>query len=343
MKIKKFQGRSFKEVLETVKKEMGPDAVILSSYSKKDPLSEGSYIEITAAIDAEDEIPAAEVLNKRLNSEPDYELLKEIEKLKAEVSILRESVTKLFPSLDDISKRGLYNFLIKNNVEPYLALMLIEKANDMNELRTALEHEMNICRNNFDEERGFIFYGLPGVGKTTTVFKMGRLLKSNNEKIMVISLDQRISSVAYIKEVAIKLKCEAKVVNEPKELYKIMHKEIDRKKLLIDTPGDINMNLADDLKNLLKDMPIKKCLLMDASMSMQSSFKALKTMDTASVDCISFSKIDLAQTYGNLYNLTVLSGKPVSFITSGSYNEDTARIFPPNTITTLVVGGGYEN
>jgi len=36
-----------------------------------------------------------------------------------------------------------------------------------------------------------------------------------------------------------------------------MHKEIDRKKLLIDTPGDINMNLADDLKNLLKDMPIK--------------------------------------------------------------------------------------
>jgi len=104
--------------------------------------------------------------------------------------------------------------------------MLIEKANDMNELRTALEHEMNICRNNFDEERGFIFYGLPGVGKTTTVFKMGRLLKSNNEKIMVISLDQRISSVAYIKEVAIKLKCEAKVVNEPKELYKIMHKEI---------------------------------------------------------------------------------------------------------------------
>jgi len=35
MKIKKFQGRSFKEVLETVKKEMGPDAVILSSYSKK--------------------------------------------------------------------------------------------------------------------------------------------------------------------------------------------------------------------------------------------------------------------------------------------------------------------
>lgn len=53
---------------------------------------------------------------------------------------------------------------------------------------------------------------------------------------MVISLDQRISSVAYIKEVALKLKCEAKFINEPKELYKIMHKEIDKKIYLLILP-----------------------------------------------------------------------------------------------------------
>lgn len=166
----------------------------------------------------------------------DYGVFKEIEKLKAEVSLLRESVTKLFPSLDDISKRGLYNFLIKNNVEPYLALMLLEKANDMNELRMAIENELKTSKNNFNEEKGYIFYGLPGVGKTTTIFKIGQSLKDNNKKIMVISLDQRISSVAYIKEVALKLKCEAKFINEPKELYKIMHKEIDKKIYLLILP-----------------------------------------------------------------------------------------------------------
>lgn len=336
MKIKKFQGATFKEVLEIVKKEMGPDAVILSTSSRKDSLSNRSYIEVTAAIDEE----STEELKP--STQVEYGVFKEIEKLKAEVSLLRESITKLFPSLEDSSKRGLYNFLIKNNIEPYLALMLIEKANDMNELRTVIERELKTC-NSFQEEKGFIFYGLPGVGKTTTIFKIGQILRADNQKVMVLSLDQRISAVAYIKEIALRLKCEAKFINEPKELYKIMHKEIDKKRLLIDTPGDVNISVAEELKNLLKDMPIKKCLIMDASMSMQSSLKTLKTMDTSAIDCISFSKIDLAQTYGNLYNLAVLSGKPVSFITSGAYGDFQARVFPPDTLTNLIVGGCCEN
>ncbi|MCX7724512.1 MAG: hypothetical protein N2042_04590 [Thermodesulfovibrio sp.] len=342
MKIKKFQGKSFKEVLETVKKEMGPNAVILSTSSKKEPLSNSSFVEITAAIDDEEEMPTLDTLNQRSHFE-DYGLFKEVEKLKAEVSFLRESITKLFPSLDDNSKRSLYNFLIKNCVEPYLALMLIEKAKDMNELRTAIEREIKTSKQNFDEERGYIFYGLPGVGKTTTVFKIGQILRNSNRKLMVLSLDQRISSVAYIKEVALKLKCEAKFVEEPRQLYKILHKEIDRKNILIDTPGDANISIAGELKDLLKDMPIKKCLIMDASVSMQSGLKLLKTMDTTAFDCIGFTKIDLAQTYGNLYNLAVLSGKPVSFITSGSYGDSNFKVLPPNIITNLIIGGVCEN
>ncbi|MGC8938489.1 MAG: hypothetical protein ACP5KH_05855 [Thermodesulfovibrio sp.] len=342
MKIKKFQGKSFKEVLEIVKNEMGPDAVILSTSSKKEPFSNNSYVEVTAAID-DSEAFYQDSLNSRLTTGVDHEVFKEIERLKIEVSLLRESITKLFPCLNDISKRGLYNFLIKNNVEPYLALMLIERANDMNELRTAIEKDLKICQNNFDEEKGFVFYGLPGVGKTTTIYKIGQILRTNNQKIMLLSLDSRISSVAYIKELALKLKCEAKFVKDSKELYKVMHKEIDRKKILIDTAGDANISIARQLKNLLKDMPVKKCLVMDASMSLGSSIRVLTTMDTASVDCISFSKIDLAQTYGNLYNLSVLSGKPVSFITSGAYEHPEARVFPPETITNLVIGGASEN
>lgn len=341
MKIKKFQGKSFKEVLEIVKKELGPDAVILSSSSKKEPLSNRSYIEVTAAID--DGLDSAQDLGSRVYPEINSAFFKEIERLKTEVSLLRESVTKLFPCLDDLSKRGLYNFLIKNNVEPYLALMLIEKADNMNELREAIEKDLKICKNNFDEERGFIFYGLPGVGKTTTIFKMGQILRSTNDKIMILSVDSRISSVAYIKEIALKLKCEAKFVSEMRELYKIIHKEIDRKKILVDTPGDTNISVAAELKSILKDVPIKKCLIMDASMSMSSNTKALKKIDTGAVDCIGFSKIDLAQNYGSLYNLSVLSGKPVSFITSGAFGESQARVFPPNTIPNLILGGVCEN
>ncbi|GAB6183158.1 flagellar biosynthesis protein FlhF [Thermodesulfovibrio hydrogeniphilus] len=339
MRIRKFHGKSFKEILETVKQELGPDAVILSNNSKKDPLSGETFIEVTAAVDEED-TPS---INKLNIANGDSALHKEVERLKFEIAMLRESVTKLFPTLNDNSKVSFYNLLIKNNIEPHLALMLLEKAKDMDELRDVIQREIKTPPKPFNEERGFIFYGLPGVGKTTTVFKLGRLLRANNEKIMIVSLDERISSVASVKEMASILKCKATIVREPKELYKIIHKEIEKHKILIDTPGDGNINYATELKHLLKDTPLRKCLVIDATMSKQANFRILKTMDNTAVDCIGFSKIDLTSNYGNLYNVAVLSGKPVSFLSLGAYLDENAKVIPPSSIKNLVVGGVCEN
>ena len=48
MKIKKFEARNFREALELVKKEMGDDAVILSSEEQK---GIRPRVEVTAAVD----------------------------------------------------------------------------------------------------------------------------------------------------------------------------------------------------------------------------------------------------------------------------------------------------
>jgi len=338
MKIKKFQGKSFKEVLETVKKELGPDAVIISSITKKDPLSNNSLVEITAAFDDSQEIGFSIPPIQNI----DQTVQKEIEKIKIELTLLRESITHLFPSLNDNSKASLYNFMIKLGIEPHLALMLLERASDINELRKVIEKNIKEAEYDFEKEKGFIFFGLPGVGKTTTLFKLGQSIRAKSKKILILSLDQRISSVAYIKQIALSLKCESKIVKDLKELYKIIHREIDRTKILIDTPGDGNISSLSELKDLLKDVPIKKCLLMDASMSAGSSLKALRNTDSSKIDCIAFSKLDLAHNYGNLYNIAVYSGKPVSFITSGDY-YDNPKIYPPHALTNFVIGGVCEN
>ncbi len=339
MRIRKFQGKSFKEILETVKQELGPDAVILSNNSKKDPLSGEVFIEITAAVDEED-TPSAIKLNV---ANADSALYRELERLKFEIAMLRECVTKLFPTLNDNSKVSFYNLLIKNNIEPHFALMLLEKAKDLDELRDVIQREIKTSQKSFDEERGFIFYGLPGVGKTTTVFKFGKLLRSNNEKITLISLDERISAIASMKEMASILKCKATIVRNPRELYKIIHKEVEKNKILIDTPGDNNINYVTELKHLLKDTPLKKCLIVDATMSKQTNLRILRTIDNTAYDCIGFSKIDLTSNYGNLYNFSVLSGKPVSFLSSGAYLDENAKLIPPSSIKNLVIGGVCEN
>jgi len=340
MKIKKFQGKSFKEVLETVKKEMGVDAVILSSTVRKDQISGSSYIEITAALD--EAYDGAFFLNSDEKKVLDSGLFSEIEKLKEEMCFLRESINTFFPCLQDNSKKGLYSFLIKNGVDAHLALLLLERANNMDELRELLETELKISRTSFFDERGFVFYGLPGAGKTTTIFKMGKLFRERKEKFIIVSLDRRICSVARIKEIALKLKCDAKVLKDLKELYRIVHNNSNKVKLLVDTPGDSNMRFVSELKDLLKDSSVKRCYLVDASMSTQSSIKAFKTVDLTAVDCIGFTKLDLAYPYGTVYNLSVFSGKPVSFLTSGSC-ENGAKIYSPEVMTNLILGGVCEN
>lgn len=338
MKIKKFQGKTFKEVLEKVKEELGPDAVILSTMTKKDSLREGSIVEITAAVDKEEEVSFRGTVEQREKGQ----LQRDIEKIRTELMLLRECVAKLFPTINDSSKGGLYSLMIKSGIEPNLALLLLERVSTIDELRGLIEREIKVTDREFDSERGFILFGLPGVGKTTTINKIAQVLREKGHRLLILSLDQRISAVAALKETGIKLKCDTKVIRDTRELYRLVHKEIERTKILIDTPGDRELSYAFELRELMKDVPIKKCLLLDASMDMASSSQVLRSTDLSRVDCIAFSKVDLSCSYGNMYNLSVYSGKPLSFLTSGSIS-DRPKILPPRNLSTLILGGMREN
>lgn len=339
MRIKKFQGKSFKEVMDIVKNELGPDAVILSSTTKKDPLSNSSIVEITAALDDSKETTMQSV------EVDDFErsLRKEIEKLKIELALIRESVYRLFPTIDDNSKGGLYSFMIKSGIEPHLALLLLEKVSDVNGLREVLNRDIKKIDGDIQSKKGFVFFGLPGVGKTTSLYKLGKTIRQNNHRLLLLSLDQRISAVAQIKEIALKLKCDAKILRDYSELYRIIHREIDRTKILVDTPGDEKISYDSELREVLKDFPIKKCLVMDASITASSCLKTLRNFDSQLIDCIAFSKIDLAYNFGNLYNISVYSGKPISFLTSGAYDDEKAVIYQPHMLSNMIIGGMCEN
>ncbi len=339
MKIRKFQGKTFKEVLEMVKNELGPEAVILSSNTKRDPITNFSSIEVTAALDESKET-AFNQISLEDNHKP---LHLEIEKIKMEMALLRDSIAKILPVMNDNSKSSLYRLMIQSGIEHNLAVLLLERVSHIDELREILSREIKVTEGEIQNHKGFIFFGLPGVGKTTSLYKLGKLIKSRNEKLMLLSFDQRISSVAQIKEMSIKLRCEAKIVKDPKDLYKIVHKEIGRNKILIDTPGDGKITYASLLRDLIKDIPLRKCLVLDTSMATSASVNTLMNLDPKAYDCIAFSKIDIAHNYGNIYNLHFYSGKPITFLTLGGYNDEKAIIYPPYNAANLIIGGFCEN
>ncbi len=341
MKIKKFVGKSFKDALDIVKKELGPDAIILSSKSiKTGPFGilNKDAVEVTAAIDEEDAAPPAGAASSGME-----DLLKEIRGLRDEVCFLKETLRPIVPTLRvGKDKKGLFNLLVRQGVDTQFAIILLERSQEsLDSLRGVIRKDLKIQGLVPAEERGFLFLGPPGVGKTTTVSKVAHMLSAKKKSVNLISLDAgRIGSVAYMKELSKQLRCPLRVVKKISDLPKIVYKEIQKGPLLIDTPGYDYTGILDDIKDIFASgFPVKKCFLIDSSMSVQSVIKAWQSCNVDMIDSIGFTKLDMATQYGSIYNISLMTSRPLSFVTTGPGVPDDIRIPTSEFLAGLITGG----
>jgi len=351
MRIKKFVGRSFKEALETVKKELGADAVILSSKTIKSGqpgFLNREAVEVTAALDENaDEGPFRQEISAEGSFSLSEDILKELRSLREEITFLKDTLKPVVPTLRiSRDKKGLYNMLIKQGVDSQFAMMLVERSGEtVGSLLAAIRQEIRIRKLIPSEEKGYMFFGPPGVGKTTTMSKVAHVLSAHKRPVCLISLDaQRISSVAYMKELARQIKCDLKLVRHVGELPKIIYRESDRGPVLIDTPGkDCEAVLKQTKQVFSSGFPLSKCFLMDASTEMPSSLKSWQKALPYDIDIIGFTRLDLAAQYGNLCNMSMLTGRPLAFLTNGPDVPDDIKIPTPDYVAGLIAGGVCEN
>jgi len=176
-----------------------------------------------------------------------------------------------------------------------------------------------------------MFLGPTGVGKTTTLAKIAaRLSLVENKKIGLITADTyRIAAVEQLKTYSEILGIPLEVIYEASELQEAIEKFKDKDYILIDTAGRSHKSKElksdyDDLVRYLKDVKIYLV------MSMTTSFKDLKSI----IDSygflkeyrLLFTKLDEATSYGNILNLKVLTGKPLSYFTIGQSVPDDIEV-----------------
>ena len=345
MRIKKFVGKSFKEALEIVKKELGSDAIILSSRSiKTGPFGilNKEAVEVTAAIDENDNA-ASEVPPSRAMTPELEDLLKEIRGLREEVCFLKETLRPIVPTLRvGKDKKGLFNLLLRQGVDTQFAIILLERSQEsIDSLKGVIKKDLKIQGLLPAEEKGAIFIGPPGVGKTTTISKVAHMFASKRKYVNLISLDaDRIGSIASMKELSKQLRCPLRVVRKISDLPKIVYREIQKGPLLIDTPGYECNGILEDIKDIFTTgFPLKKYFLIDASMSIQAALKAWQSCNTDMIDSIGFTKLDMATQYGSLYNISLMTSRPLSFITTGPGVPDDRRIPTSDFLAGLIIGG----
>lgn len=348
MQIKRYEAANMREAMSKIKKDLGPDAVILSTktISKDIPL-----IEVTAARDRD--ITPAEThrirhpedaqrpensiggLRQEIRDLKSYiEGLAKNYRVKSDLFDLKEAVEILCDTVsvkNTLHLHELYVRLIANGVSRIRALKLIETikndfpphAADTCEKAAGLAEKLIagvFIKDERKEKRIKAFIGPTGVGKTTTLAKLAAHYCL--EKKMKVGL---ITTDTYRIAASEQLKIYAKIMGVPIEIASGRDKFMralsnfgEKDLILVDTPG---RNHHDDqclstLKSILPD-DMETFLLLSPVADREYLLEAADRFRIFHYDRIILTKLDECSRFGAMVDILDAIAKPVSYVTTG--------------------------
>jgi len=349
MKIKTIYGKDFREALALVKKELGEDAVILSSKDKK---GNAPYVEITAAIDYETgirgQLPGVRNQGSGMIADPrsltpDNCLTDSLTEIKQEIRSLREMIETMkngYGITMQGEKREMLNFLRERSIKEELAAKLVQRAKVIDDIKTIISDDINIS---LPRGKGIVMLiGPTGVGKTTTVAKLAANAIRQKKMVALLSLDtKKIGAVEQIQAYSKRLGIPLDIVSDREGIRKGIKKFYDRDLLLIDTAGR-NPKEGEYIREL-KDIcdtgfPIETHLLLSTSSDDNFLMETCRYYSAIPIDYLAFTKIDEAVTLGSIYNLSHFYQKPVAYITTGQRIPDDIEFVSRKRLAELVLG-----
>ncbi|MBI4688380.1 MAG: flagellar biosynthesis protein FlhF [Nitrospirae bacterium] len=336
MKIKKFDANTFSEALGLVKKEMGEDAIILSSEERK---GGKRGVTVTAAVDYDAQNTEHRTLNTEhrtqntditgfksvLSSEMPVARPSDISYVMEELSRLRESIESMRSSGYELAlpheKKGIRQFLIERAIGEEFALSLCKKADNLNEIPSLITTDIKTRQQLINNKKAIMLIGPTGVGKTTTIAKLAACAIKDGKSAAIVSLDTyRIGAIEqmriYARIMGIPMDIAASVNELRQSLAKYSGKDI----IFIDTTGrnPSEESYINEIKHICDTgFSIEVHLLMSVNSDYDFMAESHKHYSKIPIDCIAFTKADEAVKFGSIYNLSVLYKKPIAYITTG--------------------------
>ncbi len=347
MKIKKIQAKTFGEALSLVSRELGKDAVILSSKNKK---GANAHVEITAAVDYEESKgnnAYYEQISKADNTGGLNDIKKELKDMRDILESMKNSSYEMTLSED---RKEMFSFLKEKSINEELAFRLAKRAKNIEDIKILMTNDIDKSsftpgnKSQPQEKEITMLIGPSGAGKTTTIAKLAAGAIKKGKKVGLLSLDTyKIGGIEQIRIYSKMMGIPLDVVPNPGLLKKSIDKFSDRDMILIDTTG---RNPRDDryiteLKDIYKTgLPIETQLLLSTSNDCNFLTEAYKYYTRLPVDSIAFTKTDEAMELGSIYNLCLTYQKPISYITTGQYVPGNIEFVNSKKLTELVLRTG---
>ena len=253
------------------------------------------------------------------------------------------------------------NQLLNNEVEEKYASMLIQEVEHIPDKEEALDvilsnvYQRIVLKLGQPEiidiedkktPRICFFVGSTGVGKTTTIAKIASMFKLEKKiKVALITSDTyRIAAVEQLKTYANILSVPIRVVYTPDEMKQAVEDYCDYDLIIVDTAGRSHKNKEqyNELRNLINsvDESLREVYLV---LSATTKYKDMKQITNVYSDIkdyrLIFTKLDETCCYGNILNIRMETGAPLSYVTCGQNVPDDISVMNAQAIAKQLIGG----
>jgi signal recognition particle subunit SRP54 len=200
------------------------------------------------------------------------------------------------------------------------------------------------------EQNRFMFLGLYGAGKTTTIAKLGNYFAKRGSRVVLVGLDvHRPAAAEQLKQMADKNKIPCIVDFEEKNPIKILKKfkkELnDYDVVLLDTAGrhSLDKDLIKEIKLISDEIkPTETILVMPADIGQAAKKQAKEFQEAVKISGVIITRMDSTAKGGGSLTACAETKAPVYFITTGEKINDIEEFNPKSFLSRLLGMGDLE-
>lgn len=346
MIIKKYISTNLSEGKSKIMRELGEEAIILSSREIIDPATGARKVEIVAAIDNQITAPSRKLKSKispkstitdndnRNTDISSPELVNLLTNMQSKLDAIQNEVKYKFASALSDSHANLYRLLINSGLSEKYSLELLAKVSELGfagsekdmffKARQILTENIHISEplQSTGARKIFFFAGPTGSGKTTTLVKLAvvcsLVLKSN---ILIVSADNsKVGGADQLETYSSILGIPFKAVDNSANLATLLDNELLRDIIFVDTAGknpfeEKNIN---SLKFLIDVADNRKTfLVVNANMALDTMDAVINEYKKVYPTDVIITKIDETKSIGSVLSILHKHNLPLSYITNG--------------------------
>ncbi len=197
-----------------------------------------------------------------------------------------------------------------------------------------------------NQTKYIFFIGPTGVGKTTTIAKIASMFKvDQKKKVALLTADTyRIAAVEQLTTYANILDIPLRVIYSAEEI-KEMHSQMQEYDIvLVDTAGRSHKSKEqrDDVEMLINAVPKEErevYLVLSATTKYRDLTKISDIYSQVTDYNLIFTKLDETCSIGNILNIHMKTGAPLSYATFGQNVPNDISVIDPQNIAKQLLGG----